>query len=102
MTRDILVSPRYLTGVMRYFCGCAGWGNGGRAPYIGGGQGRGRAGSGRVWGKIEALGISTDFHGPGVFDSAEAGRWGYGFGLGVYAGDESGTAPGPRPEEWSR
>ena len=54
---DILVSPRYLAGVMRYFgeprVGMV------TAPYVGR---TAREGAGQtVWAKIEALGISTDF-----------------------------------------
>jgi ceramide glucosyltransferase len=50
---DILVSPGYLAGVMRYFREGVGMVT---APYIG------RTGAKTsVWGKLEALGISTDF-----------------------------------------
>lgn len=54
---DIAVGPGYLTGVMRWFADPAvGMVT---APYLGR-TGAGRGGT-TVWGKLEALGISTDF-----------------------------------------
>ena len=75
---DILVSPRYLAGVMRWFAG-AGVGMV-TAPYIG------RTGNGKteakttIWARLEALGISTDFL-PGVL-TARMLEGGIRFGLG--------------------
>ena len=73
---DILVSPHYLTGVMRYFAdpqvGMV------TAPYLGrtGLGGRERT----VWATLEALGISTDFM-PGVLTARKL-EGGIRFGLG--------------------
>lgn len=73
---DILVSPHYLTGVMRYFAdprvGMV------TAPYLGrtGLGGRERT----VWARLEALGISTDFM-PGVLTARKL-EGGIRFGLG--------------------
>ncbi len=73
---DILVGPRYLAGVMRYFArenvGMV------TAPYIGctGAGGREQT----VWAKVEALGIATDFM-PGVLTARKLER-GIRFGLG--------------------
>ena len=70
---DILVSPHYLTGVLRCFAlpnvGLV------TAPYLG------RTGPGRtLWSRLEALGISTDFF-PGVL-TARRLEGGIRFGLG--------------------
>ena len=73
---DILVTPHYLAGVMRYFADA----NVGMvtAPYIGR---TGRSAAERtVWAKIEALGISTDFM-AGVLTARKLER-GIRFGLG--------------------
>ena len=77
---DILVSERYLAGVMRYF-GDARVGMV-TAPYLGrtggrtGADGRERT----VWSKLEALGIATDFM-PGVLTARKL-EGGIRFGLG--------------------
>ena len=74
---DISVSPGYLTGVMRGFAeervGMV------TAPYIGR-AGAGRDGRVRIWSKLEALGIATDFI-PAVL-TARMLEGGIRFGLG--------------------
>ena len=65
---DIFVSPHYLTRVMECFCAMPQVGMV-TAPYIG------RTAEARpamtLWSRLEALGISTDFH-AGRADGAEA------------------------------
>ena len=71
---DIRVSPSYLSGVMRYFADSAvGLVT---APYLGCTDSKGTT----VWGKLEALGISTDFL-PGVLTARKL-EGGIRFGLG--------------------
>ncbi len=69
---DIYVSQGYLSGVMRYFTDGVGMVT---APYLGR-----TAARTTIWGKLEALGISTDFM-PGVLTARKL-EGGIRFGLG--------------------